>query len=664
MLLCEAQSMGVCWERQRRDMFIETVEEITGKLHRSSGKVFAFQSINMPRLTAFHRKGSTPRLRRTGQHFASVEPHHIPCDTGGNRRYDARAGMEHNVISELAICIVAAWVFGVAAQALKQPLLLAYLVAGFLVGPAGLGLIKDKESVHTISEIGLILLLFLIGLEIDLKKILSTGRLILGTALAQILGSWFLGVIFFWALGFPASGTQLDAMYLGIAAALSSTVIIVKLLYEKHELDTLQGRLTLGVLVLQDLVAILFLAIQPNLTNPGPAVLLGSLAKVIALMAVAFTASRYALPPIFRSVARLPELVLVGAIAWCFLVAGVAGAFSLSREMGALIAGVAISTFPYTLDIAAKLTSLRDFFVTLFFVSLGMAVPLPTPALLGWALLISVFVFASRLLTVFPALHWMRQGHRASLLPALNLSQISELSLVILAIGAEYKHISPQAQGIVAYAFILLGILSTYAITKSDALLRWASPWLKRMGLADFADANAAPAEPHAKPKIFVLGFFWTASSLIEEIGRHAPQLIRELLVVDYNPNVNRELRARGIPVVYGDITQRDTLVHAGIGGAEVIVCTLPNSILRGATNLKLLRQLRDLNKEAKIIVHAELFADVPALYEAGADYVSVPRLIEAQELCEVIEAARSNLLPQKRAELDSELAERHEVIP
>lgn len=572
--------------------------------------------------------------------------------------------MEHNIISELAICIVAAWILGVVAQALRQPLLLAYLLAGFAVGPLGFGLIKDNESIHTISEIGLILLLFLIGLEIDLKKILSTGRLIVGTALAQILGSWFLGVIFFWALGFPATGTQLDAMYLGMAAALSSTVIIVKLLYEKHELDTLQGRLTLGVLVLQDLVAILFLAIQPNLTDPGPAVLLGSVGKVIVLVAVAFTASRYALPPIFRSVARMPELVLVGAIAWCFLIAGVAGAFHLSREMGALVAGVAISTFPYTLDIAAKLTSLRDFFVTLFFVSLGMAVPLPTGPLIGWAVVVTLFVFASRILTVLPALHLMKQGYRASLLPALNLAQISELSLVILAIGAEYRHISEKAQGIVAYAFIMLGVLSTYAITKADTLLRWATPLFNRMGLKDFAESSAAVTSAASQPKIFMLGFFWTASSLIEEISKHAPHLLRELLVIDYNPNTNRDLRDRGIQVMYGDITQRDTLVHAGIGDAEVIVCSLPNSILRGSTNLKMLRQLRQLNKKAKIIVHAELFADVPKLYGEGADYVSVPRLIEARELCEVIQAARSNLLPQKRAELDSELKDRHEVIP
>jgi voltage-gated potassium channel Kch len=134
--------------------------------------------------------------------------------------------------------------------------------------------------------------------------------------------------------------------------------------------------------------------------------------------------------------------------------------------------------------------------------------------------------------------------------------------------------------------------------------------------------------------------------------------------VVDYNPDVNRELRSRGIPVVYGDISQRDTLIHAGIQDAEIIVCTLPNSILRGATNLKLLQQIRALNPTARIIMHAELFSDVPRLYAAGADFVSVPRLIEARELRKIIEAARTSLLEEKRAELDSELNRRHEVIP
>lgn len=571
--------------------------------------------------------------------------------------------MEPQLVSDLAICIVAAWLLAVLAQGLKQPLLLAYLVAGFVIGPVGLNLVKEPESLRTISEIGLMLLLFLIGLEIDLKKILGAGRLITVTSLVQILGCGALGVLFFRLIGYPLGGGRFDALYLGIATALSSTVIIVKLLYEKRELDTLPGRITLGVLVLQDLFAILFLAIQPNLNNAGLSLVFGSILKVGLLVAITFMASRYALPPLFTAIARLPELVLVGAVAWCLLIAGVAGALELSREMGALVAGVAISTFPYTLDIAAKLTSLRDFFVTLFFVALGMFVPAPTWSFVTGALAICCFVIASRMLTVFPPLHLMKQGFRASILPGVNLSQISELSLVILALGVNFHHIGSEAQGVLSYAFILLGIFSSYAISGGDRILAGFGPVLRRMGLRDLGEAKAVVTKP-AKPKIFLLGFFWTASSLLEEISKHSPHLLSELLVIDFNPDVNRELKKRGISVIYGDITQRDTLIHSGISDAEIIICSIPNSILRGASNLKLLTQIRELNEKAKVIVHAELFADVENLYKAGADYVSVPRLVEARELCEVIHAVRGNLLAQKRADLDAELRNRYEVIP
>lgn len=572
--------------------------------------------------------------------------------------------MEQHVLSDVAICILAAWLLGVAAQMGRQPLLLAYLVAGFLIGPVGFKLVSARESIELISNIGLILLLFLIGLEIDLKKIASAGRPIILTSVTQIFGSWALGTLVFWLAGFSFRDGKLDALYLGVAAALSSTVIIVKSLHEHRELDTLQGRITLGVLVLQDLVAILFLAIQPNLTDPRASIFLASAGKVVVLLSIAFLGSRYLLPPLFRSVARQPELVLIGAIAWCFLIAGVAEAFHLSREMGALMAGVAISTFPYTLDIAAKLTSLRDFFVTLFFVALGMKVPPPSLSLVGWGLLISFVVFATRFVTVFPCLHGLRQGLRSSLLPAVNLSQISELSLVILALGAAYGHVSTEAQGMVAYAFVFLGVASTYAMSFGDAIVAHATRWLGGLGLRDFGEASAAPGDQVTQPKIFLLGFFWSASSLLEEITRYAPHLLPEIIVIDYNPNVNQELRGRGVPVIYGDVTQRDTLLHAGISAADLIICTLPNSILRGASNLKLLKQIRSLNSDAKVVVHSDLLDDIPQLYEAGADYVLVPRILEARELRKVIEAARTNLIHQKRAELDHELSDRREVIP
>jgi len=576
--------------------------------------------------------------------------------------------MEHSLVSDIAICIIAAWVVAVASQVARQPLLLAYLVAGFAVGPHGLPLganghlVTSPENIQTISEIGLSLLLFMIGLEIDLKNMLSAGRVITLTAGAQILGCVMLGWLLFAWVG-PAQ-SHLEALYLAVAGAMSSTVIIVKILYDKRELETLVGRVTLGVLVLQDIAAILFLAVQPNLKNPSAGVLLTALWHVLLLLSVALLASRFLLPPVFKFIARLPELVLVGALAWCFALAGFADYLKLSTAMGALIAGVMISTFPYTLDVAAKVTSLRDFFVTLFFVGLGMNIPMPTINCLLWTLFVCLVLIASRLVTVFPVLYSLRQGHRVSLLPAINLCQMSELSLVLLALGQNNGDVSGNVVGIAAFAFSFLAIGSTYAILGNDSIFKKTAPLLSKLGLHDL-DRTAFLQRADAAPRrICLLGFFWTASSLLAEIERTRPELLPEICVIDFNPVVHEELKRHQVQTVYGDITARDVLHHAGVSHAEIIVCSLPNTVLKGANNLKILRQVRDLNPRAQIIVHAERLEDLPALYAAGASYVTAPRLLEAADLLRVLEAAGDHALDYKRREQEMLLKERREVIP
>jgi Kef-type K+ transport system membrane component KefB len=520
--------------------------------------------------------------------------------------------MENRLIIDIALCIIAAWVLAVAFHFLRQPLLLAYLVAGFAVGPHGLRWVTDAHSIETISSIGLILLLFMIGLEIDLKKMVSAGRLITLTAVVQITGCLAMGWFFFKMCGL--AGTWLEAFYLGVAVALSSTVIIVKILYEKRELETLAGRVTLGVLVLQDLFAILFLAVQPSLKSPEIGVLVLAVGKVVLLLSIGLLGSRFVLPPIFKSVARVPELVLVGALAWCFALAGLANRLELSREMGALIAGVSISTYPYTLDVTSKVTSLRDFFVTLFFVGLGMAVPVPSLSVLFWMLVVSIFLVMSRLVTVFPALYFMRQGHRLSLIPTINLCQLCELSLVFLALGRASGDVSEKAMTVSAFAFAFLGVNSTYAMLKSDDILRWASPWLMRLGLPDLPSAaeQSGPSERHKK--IFLLGFSWTASSLFELISQKYPERIPDLAVIDFNPHVNETLRRRGVHVTYGDISQSEVLLHAGIDRADLLICSLPNTLLKGSNNLRLLKELRRLAPKARIVVHAERLDDAARL--------------------------------------------------
>src|SRR5204862_7290634 len=220
----------------------------------------------------------------------------------------------HELMGDLALSILVAWLLGVGAQLIRQPLILAYLVAGFVLGPSGLAWVKSQESIAVISELGLIFMLFMIGLEIDLKKIIRAGPVILFAAGGQLLGGCLLGVLFFVGIGLSLGGGAFDALYLTVACALSSTVIIVEVLYEKRELDTLPGRITLGVLVLQDIFAILLLAVQPSLDNLQVSVILISIGRVGVLVATALVLSRYVLPRLFHQIARRPELILLGAL--------------------------------------------------------------------------------------------------------------------------------------------------------------------------------------------------------------------------------------------------------------------------------------------------------------------------------------------------------------
>ncbi|KJC46645.1 membrane protein [Bradyrhizobium sp. LTSP885] len=574
----------------------------------------------------------------------------------------------HELIRDITLCILFAWGLGLLAHFSRQPLILAYLIAGFFIGPFGMGWVKSQESISVISELGLIFMLFMIGLEIDLKKIVRAGKVILFAGAGQLLGGCLVGILFFAAIGLSIGGGKFDALYLCIACALSSTVIIVKVLYEKRELDTLPGRITLGVLVLQDIFAILFLAVQPSLDNLQISVVLLSIARVAVLVATALVLSRYVLPRLFHQIARRPELVLLGALAWCFLIGEIAERLQLSREMGSLVAGVSLSTFPYALDVTAKVTTLRDFFITLFFVALGMTIPIPGLSVIGLALVIAAFTVASRLVTTFAPLYLMKQGLRASLLPAINLAQISEFSLVVIQTGVAANHIATETANAASFAFVVLAVLSTFAMGRSDQIVRGLIGPLKRIGLRDLdqvREGESGQEGGHGEiRRIVILGFFRAASALLSQVERQNQSLLEQISVIDFNPLVFRTLSDRGLHVIYGDISNVDTLVHAGISKAEIIILSVPDFLLVGANNEKLVRHVRNLNPSAKIVATADLLADVDDLYAAGANYVTVTRISDAAELYAVIEAADAGLLDDKRAEMDVQLGDRREVLP
>lgn len=575
-----------------------------------------------------------------------------------------------DLLTSIAICVIAAAVLGFISNKLKQPLILAYLVAGVVIGPEmGLHLVEDRESINVVSEIGLILLLFIIGLEIDLKKLFAAGRAVVITGVLQVPLCVLLGYAAFYLLGLRDGGGKFPLLYIAICMAISSTLVVVKLLYDKLELDTLPGRITLGVLVFQDIWAIVILAIQPNLLNMSVGPLAGALGMGLLLVAVSFGVSKYVLPALFRSVATAPEIVLVASLAWCFAVVSGAGAAGLSREMGALIAGISISTFPYNIDIVAKVASIRDFFVTLFFVALGMLIPFPTVDVLLLALAASVVLVASRFLVIFPILHVLRLGHRASLLPSINLSQISEFSIVIATLGLAYGHIDASAVSALIFAFAFTSTASTYFIGYSHPIARVLGTALKRLGVKDLDGRDSAEDDTAgASAGVVVLGFYREASALIYEfeqqrcdLGRHP--VLDSMLVIDFNPEVQQELKRRGIDSVYGDIAHMDTLHHARIHDADLVICTIPDSILKGTDNSRLLQQSRRLCPHASIVVTAERIGQALELYADGADFVHLPRQHSSRELACALENGLRHGFETVRAQHLAELEARDEIL-
>jgi Kef-type K+ transport system membrane component KefB len=574
------------------------------------------------------------------------------------------------LLSSIGICVAAAALLALVGWRFRQPLILAYLVTGVIIGPHGLNFVTDQASIATVAEIGLILLLFIIGLEIDIKKLASAGPAVLLTGALQVPICIGLGLGFFYLIGVRNTDGNYALLYLAACMSLSSTLVVVKLLNDKFELDTLPGRITLGVLVLQDIWAVAMLAVQPNLLNPNLLPLAFSVWRGAFLVVGGFAISKYILPHLFRAVAKAPELVLVSALAWCFFLAGAASLIGLSREMGALIAGVSLSTFPYNLDVMAKAVSLRDFFVTLFFVALGMQIEIPSLHVVEIALAASAFVIVSRL-SVVPILYVLRLGHRASLLPAINLAQVSEFSIVIASLGRTMA--KPQISGdvvtIVIMTFAITSVVSTYMINSSHKVQRALSRVLKLFRIRDLDVGEAAPARKESRSETLIfLGFYRDASSILFELENSGTAvegqvLLDKVLVVDFNPTVMAELRRRGISCVYGDIAHADTLRHAGLDSAELVLCTITDDILRGTNNLRLLRNARAACPSAKVVVSTEHIPHALELYAAGADFVYLPRLHSAHQIALILKQGLDGGFDAARASEIELLSARKEVL-
>ncbi|MDP2389317.1 MAG: cation:proton antiporter, partial [Acidobacteriota bacterium] len=426
-----------------------------------------------------------------------------------------------NAFAEIAQILLAAALVGAVGTWLRQPLIVSFIAVGILVGPAGLGLVTQHEEIALLASIGISLLLFVVGLKLDFQTIRTLGPVSLATGIGQIIFTSVIGFLIAVALGM----NPLSATYVAVALTFSSTIIIVKLLSDKREIDALHGRIAVGFLIVQDIAVILAMmgitAIGTAGTGDQSLAVHAALvvAKGTGFLAVIAVMAVWVLPAVTTLLARLPELLVLSGIAWAVMLAAVGEALGLSKEVGAFVAGASLASTPYREAIGSRLVTVRDFLLLFFFIDLGARLDLSLlGATLGEAMIFSVFVLIGNPLIVLAIMGLMGYRKRTSFLAGLTVAQISEFSLILGALGVSVGHVQPETMGLITTVGLITIGLSTYMIIHSARLYEWLAPWLgvfeRRAPYRETAAETASP--PRAD--VFVLG-----------LGRYGSGIVRHL---------------------------------------------------------------------------------------------------------------------------------------
>jgi len=596
----------------------------------------------------------------------------------------AAGGEMPSLVRDIGLSLLTAGALAVLFARVKIPSIAAFLLAGAILGPVGLGLVTDPENIDTIAQLGFILLLFLIGLEIDFKRILSSGKAIIVAGTLQYPLTILFGFLAVKLMLMVGIGGELladspyAAIYIGVIVAGSSTLLVVKLFQEHFELDTEPGRLSLGMLIFQDVWVIVAIIIQPNLDNPQLGMIGMSFLGIILLALFTVVVALSVVGRAFEWIAKTPELTLTGALAWCFIVvfAGVnldvflEGIYdrnyhmAVGPGMAALIAGASIANLPSSTEIITKVATVKDFFITLFFVALGISIPMPESFdVIILAVAIAFVAILARQFIFFPLFYYSNVDQRNAQVTSIRLAQISEFGLVIAFLGAKLGHLTPAFNSAVIFAFVITALATPLLYNKAYELHGWVRPLLEKLG---FKAPPELKVEESKQYKLALLGFYRDASSLLYNLQQTNPELVRETLVVDFNVGLHEAIKEVGAHVHYGDLSNSETLHHVGLDQAQVIVCTIPDDLLRGITNRSLVRIVRQMCPDAIIIANAVSLAQVEAIYEAGADWVYQSRLEAARALSEAVDEALSDQIAvfrDKRMSVNMYTPERKEVL-
>lgn len=531
---------------------------------------------------------------------------------------------------EVALLLAMAAGIGLAGMWLRQPLIVAFIAVGLLAGPSALNIVQSSEQIDLLAELGIVVLLFLVGIKLDVKLIRSLGGVSIMTGLGQVAFTAFFGYLIGLSLGLG----HVTSLYVAVALTFSSTIIIVKLLSDKREIDSLHGQIALGFLIVQDLVVVLAMIVLSAI-GIGAAGAHGGhgggsiplvLASGIGMVATVVLFVRYVADPLTERLARAPELLVIFAIALAAIFAAIGDVVGLGKEVGGLMAGVALASTSYRETIAARLAPLRDFLLLFFFIALGATLDL---SLLGshvtGAIIFSLFVLIGNPLIVLIIMSAMGYRKRTGFLAGLTVAQISEFSLIFIAMGVTIGHVGEDALGLVTMVGIVTIAASTYMITYSHQLYSLFEPVL------GIFERKGTPREPSEAGKhrdepysiiIFGLGRFGTA------IGLRLRKRGVRVLGVDFNPVAVRRWRKLGLDTEFGDATDPEFVTELPLAHAQWIVSTVPihpTGLSHEDARTTLIQLARSSGFSGQVVVTSHSASDTRLLSAAGADMVLEP---------------------------------------
>ena len=528
------------------------------------------------------------------------------------------------IFAELSIIIVIAAVVAGFMRVLRQPLIVGHILTGLIVGPFVLNLIHSTETIALLGNIGVAILLFTVGIHLSPDILRKFGRVSVITGVGQVLFTTIAGYVICILLGY----SPLESFYIGVALAFSSTIIIMKLISDKGDMEVLYAKIAIGFLLVQDLIAVLLLLGVPLFTsgNLTPLVVASFVGRGVLLITVVMLASRFFISRVSGFLGKSQEFLFLFSLAWGVGIAALFHQLGFSLESGALIAGVALATLPSRHEIGARLLPLRDFFIVMFFIFLGSQMQLvDLGAVLPIALGLSVLVLIGNPLILMVIMGVLGYKKKTSLQTGFTVAQISEFSLILIALGVSLGHLSDSILSLVTLVGLITIFGSSYLVLYSDRIYKALAPYL---GIFERKGAHES-SRRHTGPEIMLIG----CNRIGHDFLLSLKDLGRSYMIVDYDPETITRLSAEGVATAYGDASDFDFIDDLDYSKVELVISTVPDA----ETSAMINRVVRSHKSDAVVMVVAHRMLDAIEHYGEGVDYVILPHFLGAKHAAEIV---------------------------